>query len=456
MSLTNHLTEQTELFVMETRAEYLRRVFWEEDKKNGSPIGKPYKEVEFILTHTMEEGWPMRRQKLRDLLDYARKETSFYSSYVGYDLNAYPVMTKQMLIDHYEEIRVKPENIPGQIGPVFIQRTSGSTGNPLAMPQDTRKRQRRVAEIKYMVGMLGYQSHEKMIHLRTWDNLTRRPEEMEEKENIFPFDIKSLGEDRLKLLCDLINEKEAVYLRGYASTFDRIADVAIKYGYSFPSLKLVVATSESLEDDVRQKAVKAFCCNVVSQYANEECGVLAQESIPTLMKDNKMYFNWSGYYIEILKMNEDTPAEYGEVGRVVLTDFHNYAFPVIRYDTGDTCLLLPPDEKSNGYPVMGKLYGRRFDLTYATDGTPIYPLAYGRVLKNYDIISSWQFIQRGEKDYSLVLVLKQNDNDTVNDMIKQIKSFLGEDATITIERVNEIPLLRSGKRKPVKNEWITL
>lgn len=439
---------------METRAEYLRRRFWEEDEKNGSPIGKPYREVEFILSHSMEEGWPLRRQKLHDLLDYSRNNSLFYSKYNGYDLNTYPVMDKSMLIQHYDEIRVAEHNIPDQQGPVFIQRTSGSTGNPLAMPQDTKKRQRRVAEIKYLVGLLGYQSHEKMIHLRTWDNLTRRPEDMEEKDNIYPFDIKSLSDDRLRLLCDIINEKEAVYLRGYASTFDKIADVALKYGYTFPSLKLVVATSESLEDDVRQKAVHAFNCNVVSQYSDEECGLLAQESIPTLSMDNKMYFNWSGYYFEVLKMDEDTPAEYGELGRIVLTDFHNYAFPVIRYDTGDTCVLLPPDGKSNGYPVMGKLFGRRFDLTYATDGTPIYPLAYGRIIKNYDNILSWQFIQRGGDCYTLKLVLKKKeDNDNVPDMIKQIKSFLGEDAIIKVELVNDIPLLRSGKRKPVKNEW---
>ena len=436
------------------RAEFLRKKFWEEDRRNGSPIGLSYKEVEFILTHNIDEGWPMRKQKLHDLLDYARSNTLFYSHYDGYDLNTFPVMTKAMLIAHHDEIAVKPECIPGQDGPVFIQRTSGSTGNPLAMPQDTKKRQRRVAEIKYMVGLLGYKSHEKMIHLRTWDNLTRKPEDMEEKDNIYPFDIKFLDEERLKLLCNLINEKQAVYLRGYASTFGRIADVALKYGYTFPSLKLVVATSESLEDDVRQKSEKAFCCNIVSQYANEECGVLAQEIIPTLPTDNKMYFNWAGYYIEILKMNEDTPAEYGEIGRIVLTDFHNYAFPVIRYDTGDTCLLLPPDEKSNGYPVLGKLYGRRFDLTYATDGTPIYPLSYGRILKNYDVISSWQFVQKGEKDYILLLVLKKDDNAAVSDMIKHIKSFLGEDANIVVERTGEIPLLRSGKRKPVKNEWV--
>ena len=68
---------------MDTRAELLRKKFWEEDKRNGSPIGIPYKEVEFVLTHSMEEGWPLRKKKLHDLLDYARKNTSFYSKRMG-------------------------------------------------------------------------------------------------------------------------------------------------------------------------------------------------------------------------------------------------------------------------------------------------------------------------------------------------------------------------------------
>jgi len=75
-------------------------------------------------------------------------------------------------------------------------------------------------------------------------------------------------------------------------------------------------------------------------------------------------------------------------------------------------------------------------------------------LKNYDVISSWQFVQKGEKDYTLVLVLKYDDKSAVEDMIMQIKSFLGEDARIIAERVDNIPLLRSGKRKPVRNEWL--
>lgn len=43
----------------------------------------------------------------------------------------------------------------------------------------------------------------------------------------------------------------------------------------------------------------------------------------------------SGVYLEVLKLEEDIPAGDGELGRLVITDLYNYAFPPIRYENGD-------------------------------------------------------------------------------------------------------------------------
>lgn len=442
---------------MDLRAFFLRSRFWIKDFFEGSPIGKPYQEIKYIMEHSYADGLPIREKALVRLLDYYRTNSEYYQQIlIGEGKNTLqqcPVQTKLTLIANHDRM-VVPENvIPGQIGKVFIQRTSGSTGNPLAMPQDTRKRKRRIAEIKYFGKQLGFNSHEKLIHLRTWNQWQQKSVNQVRKENIVPFDVKRIGESDMVELCDLINKEKALSIRGYASCFDRISRVAKKYNYRFPSLKIIVSTSESLEDDVRAAVKKYMGCEIASQYANEECGILAQERVPTLASDNRMYFNWASYYVEVLKMDSDEPVEYGEIGRIVLTDLYNYAFPVIRYDTGDTCILLPPDEYSNGYPVMGKLYGRRFDLTFATDGTPIYPLAYGRILKNYDCISLWQFVQNGECDYSLRLVLNKKDEEAIAEIHRNMMDILGVDANVQMEITDEIPVLQSGKRKPVINNW---
>ena len=331
--------------------------------------------------------------------------------------------------------------------------SGGSTGVPFAIPQDSGKRNRRIAEIKFFGALVGFKSHEKLIQLRTWNQWQKKSSGQIKKENIVPFDIKRMGEDDLKELCELIISEKAVSLRGYASSFDRLSRVARKYDYRFPSLKIIVSTSEALEDDVRAAVKKSLGCDIVSQYANEECGILAQERVPTGDADNRMYFNWSGYYIEVLKIDRDEPAEYGEIGRIVVTDLYNYAFPLIRYDTGDTCILAEPDAFSFGYPVMAKLYGRRFDLTFTTDGDPVYPLAYGRVLKNYPSVLMWQFVQTGGKEYHLRLKLKTAGDSELDSIKQNILNIIGRDSELHIDMVDDIPVLKSGKRKPVVNEW---
>ena len=119
---------------------------------------------------------------------------------------------------------------------------------------------------------------------------------------------------------------------------------------------------------------------------------------------------------------------------------------------GDTAVLLPPDEYSNGYPVLGKLFGRRFDITYSTTGAAISPLTYGRILKHFDTISQWQFVQEGEKEYKLKVVMRSEDSN-LDSIVDQLKEYIGKDAIVTIEKVSDIPVLASGKRKPCVNNW---
>lgn len=437
---------------MDINAYSLRAKFWIEDYLKGSPIGIPYNEIKYIQEHSYEEGQPIREKALHKLMDFAREHTSYYKNIKGYDLSSYPIMNKATLLEHYDEIKVAPAEIPGQQGEVHIQTTSGSTGTPFKIPQDTLKRQRRIAELKYFGKIVGFRTHDKLIHLRTWNRWQQKTAKQIKSENIIPFDIAIMDDASLKRLCELTMSEKAVCLRGYASSLGKVAEYADGKGYQFPHLKIAIAGAEALQDDTRALYKRVMKSEIISQYANEECGIMAQERIPTKDTDNCMYWNYSGYYFEVLKFDSDEPAEYGELGRIVITDLHNYAFPLIRYDNGDTAVLLPPDEYSNGYPVLGKLYGRRFDITYSTTGAAILPLTYGRILKHFDTISQWQFVQEGEKEYKLKVVMRREDQ-KLDSIVEQLKEYIGKDAIVTIERVTDIPVLASGKRKPCVNNW---
>lgn len=441
---------------MNIRAAFLRTSFWVRDYFNGSPIRTHYNDLRRFSRLGYEGYEQIRQRKLKRILEYAVANCPFYAK-VGkhIKLTDFPIVNKSILIENYDAIVVPANKIPGQIGKVHIQSTSGSTGTPFKVPQDTNKRMRRIAELKFFGKEVGFRSHEMLIHLRTWNHWQSKTPRQIRRENIIPYDISKMGEGELGVLCTLINQHKAVCLRAYASSFDLLAKYVTEHPTEFPSLKILIAGSEALQDDVRANVKKSLKCEIISQYANEECGIIAQERIPTKESDNPMYINHASYILEILKMDSDQPASYGELGRVVLTDLHNYAFPIIRYDTGDVGILLPPDAYSRGYPVLGKLYGRRFDVCYTADNEPFFPMTIGRVLKHYDQIKQWQFIQKGQKEYLLKVMMNNgiNTDSYLAPAIVTLVETLGKDADVKIEQVDGIPTLASGKRKPVVNEW---
>lgn len=432
---------------------YYRTKFWVTDFFKGSPIGKHYREVKYLSTHNASDTVAYREKKLKDFLKYVSTNSPFYGSYLGRSLSYFPVVNKSILLENYDEIRIPQDRIPGQKGKLHIQSTSGSTGTPFAIPQDTEKRNRRIAELKYFGKVVGFKSHDMLVHLRTWNRWQTKTPAQIRRERIIPFDISTMGEENLAQLVEIINQNKAVCLRGYASSFDLLANYLKAKDLHLPSVRIIIAGSEALHDDVRVKVKEQIGCEIISQYADEEIGILAQESIPTSEKDNVMYLNNASCIVEVLKIETNEKAEYGELGRIVVTDMHNHAFPIVRYDTGDVGIMMPPNGKSNGFPILSKLYGRRLDLCYTTSNQPFSPMTIGRIMKHYDKIAQWQFVQTGEKNYLLKIVMGNAIEGYLNSAIDTLRETLGADAEIEIEYVNEIPVLASGKRKPVVNQF---
>ena len=58
----------------------------------------------------------------------------------------------------------------------------------------------------------------------------------------------------------------------------------------------------------------------------------------------------------VLPQDCDEPAEPGELGRIVVTDYYNKTFPMVRYDTGDTGMMrIDRDEK-------GRIHGKYVEI----------------------------------------------------------------------------------------------
>lgn len=427
-----------------------RTIFWHNDAKNNDGfIRGQYDQINRSLAD------PFYAKSLQDrylaaMLEYMTTYSPYYFPFHNtVDLKSFPVMTKQDLIIHHNEMAIDPSIIPYQKGDLYIQKTSGSTGIPFSMPQDTRKRQRRIAEIKAFSALDGFESHEPMIQCRVWTKWQNKSPKQAHRENIYPVNVLTVDDESLANVCKLIKTKNIVAIRGYASWFTSFMNYLKCHAEmisALQTLKVCITHSETLDERTREYFQKNIECKICECYANEENGIFGQQKI----NSHSYELNNTGYVFEILKLESNEPAEFGELGRIVVTDLHQRAFPVIRYDTGDTGIFSPVSPQSP-LPRLEKLYGRKLDLVYDSHGKPIHPMSFNRILKNFDSIKQWQFAQTGRTTYELRVVASPDFLQSSCE--KEIESFLGSDAKLKFVYQESIPILKSGKHRSVVCEW---
>jgi len=107
-----------------------------------------------------------------------------------------------------------------------------------------------------------------------------------------------------------------------------------KSGKSSPDIKGgIMPMGASMTPLMKKEIESAFECEVYEDYGTSELGgVGAQKQGSTGLTPFHSLF-----FVEILK--DGRPAKEGELGKLVITDFYNYAMPLIRYEIGDVAVV---------------------------------------------------------------------------------------------------------------------
>ena len=178
-----------------------RKNFWINDFLHGGKMWKHFKEIMFIINNP-EEGEEIRKRKLSEILEFACVNTKFYSKVKSIKLSDFPVINKQIVLDNYNDFVVPVEKIPGQVGEVHVQSTSGSTGTPFKVFQDTECRIRRIATIKAENELVGFHSYDLLMHFRAPHQPQHRPKR-QARWHVFLHGVRILLRSRLSLLSPL-------------------------------------------------------------------------------------------------------------------------------------------------------------------------------------------------------------------------------------------------------------
>ena len=237
----------------------------------------------------------------------------------------------------------------------------------------------------------------------------------------------------------------------YGSTYAAMKDYIKKHNIESLSQCNIcgaISGSDMLFDETRMVISGIFGnIPVVSRYSNEENGVIGQdEGI-----NNVFVINEANYIVEICDETGKQLPE-GELGHIVVTDLYNYAMPMIRYDTGDMGAIKIFDINGRKKKCICQFSGRKVDVIYNTKGNVMSPHVITNYMWNYTDIRQFQIIQVNKKQYKLRLNVS-NDFSRMQELVNMLRSLRGLDANICVEKVNEIPVLASGKRRYIINEW---
>ncbi len=420
--------------------------FWALDVLRGGRKKKYYEEIREAYRHgtSMEKI----RGKLRELIVHAVRTTDFYRDFPEeLPLEQFPLVNKEIFRENYEAFcsrtyRSDPHN--------RMMYTSGSTGTPFGMVQDQRKADHNIAGGIFLGGMAGYKIGMKRAFIRAWVKSVRLSKTTLFAQNLIMMDTAHLDDASVARMITTIKEKRVHCLLGYASSLETLSRYIDAYQVDLSGFEVcsIIPISEAMPEGIRRRLREQFHCPVCSWYSNEENGIMGVQ----IREKEEYYIETESYYYEVLKMDSDEPAMDGELGRLVITDLYNYAFPIIRYENGD--LAKCRREKKNGRMrlYLTEVYGRRNDMVYDCEGRMVSPYVINLEMWDLPGIRQYRFIQISEKSYTIELNGREEEID-VEEVRNRLLPYFGEEAVLTVTFTDEIPVLNSGKRKYIENRW---
>lgn len=416
-----------------------------------------YEKIKNINESYQSIGYEFQQNRINDLIKHVTTNVKAYQSFKGCSLQDFPITNKQIILNDKQSYIVPEEILDEE--KYYTKTTSGSSGTPFTFYQDKGCRTKLTACLKYWNHVVGISEEDMILHMRSLTQYYKGPLEkkdlvLDKKLNIIYVDNANMTEEKLEKVCKLIYENHVRMVRGYFSSVDALTEYALNHDFKLThegEKLLFMSNGELLSEKVKKRVIDKLGYDIVSQYGSEELGVLGMSEIN--QPGNVIKLDLSNHYVELLKLNEDKPAEDGELGRIVVTDLSNYAMPFVRYDIGD---LAVRGELINGSVVtLKQLAGRQTDMICRTDNTFIdFFNSCPSSIHDNENISQWQFIQKTQRDY--LLILKPSDESVYNQkdrFTEDLRHVLGRDANIIIQFENNIPVEVSGKRRVIINEY---
>lgn len=425
-------------------------------KLSGFPIEQAKTQFSQIIQIPESDYEQYIVEKRKEIVDFHLKNNTFYQELTSEidtnDWNNLPVLTKKNLQKPLSERLSKGFDAKK----VFVNKTSGSSGDPFIFAKDKPCHALTWASIIYRFGWFGIDfnsSYQARFYGIPLDFIGNKKERLKDfLSQRYRFTIFDLSDEILEGFLKHFKTKKFDYINGYTSSIVLFAKFLQKKNLVLkdicPSMKVCIVTSEMLFEEDKLLMETQFGVPIVNEYGASELDLIAFENT-----NGEWQVNSETLFVEILDDN-NLPAPNATEGRIVITSLYNKAHPFIRYDIGDIGIL---DEKSTfKKPILKKLIGRTNDIAILPSGKKSPGLTFYYVTKSIieddgnvkEFIIKQTKIDSFEIDYVSENLLSE---DQIRQIEEAISLYLEPNLKFIFNRKNSLERTNRGKLKQFKS-----
>jgi phenylacetate-CoA ligase len=422
--------------------------------------GLYYDELKASQWLAPEQVRALQERKLRRLVHHAYHHVAWYRQAMDArglqpsdvatldDLPSLPLLDKDavrenlyfdLLSDNHDKARVLKVT------------TSGSTGEPFVCYADQHQLEIRWAATQRSMEWTGWRFGDRQARLwhqtigMRWHQVARERLDAFFNRRLFIPAFEMSAEDVARAVRRLRRQRPTL-IDGYAECFNYLADYASRHPLAGLRPRGIISSAQVLPEESRRAIEAAFDTRVFDKYGSREFSGIAYEC----EAHDGRHVVAESYVVEVLK--DGRPAAPGELGEVVITDLNNLCMPFIRYRIGDLAMAMDPASPcacGRGLPRLGRIEGRVQSMIVGTEGRVVPGSLFPHLLKDYDyVVRQFQVVQEEPGAVTLKVVKAPRFDDAVfAEALRTLRRYLGEGTRIDVEFVDQIPMVRTGKRQ---------
>ena len=408
----------------------------------------------FYKDYTNRINWMASDDPISVSCDHLSKLLTFVQEHNGYyaglmsnvrNLESLPILTKETIRRRFDDLQSVPH------GPNPIRNSSGgSTGRPVTIIQDANYaswsnatqgyyfREFLGVEMNTVKNVWLWGSERDSLHLKERRIRSQIGDFLSNKVRLNTFDV---DERQWHEYIEIIRRYRPHYVAGYAGSLYQIARVAREHNIQLYQPAFVYSSAELLRDFMRSEIEEQFNTKVYDYYGSREVGAIAGECA----RGNRHVFAMNNV-VEVFDGN-DQPAQDGSEGSLVITNLHNYSFPMIRYEIGDTGTLTAiPCGCGSSLPVLKNLSGRITDHFILESGKLVHGEFVTHLFYFRDWVEQFQVDQLQYDRLRIRIVLRGLANECdIQEISHKMRHVMGGSCKLEWEFVDSIEKSPQGK-----------